>query len=113
MESIAKLRYLRISPRKVRLVADQIRGRKLEEALTILEYSLKGAAKPIEKTLKSAAANMLSSEKAQKINTDTIWIKAITVDEGPTAKRWRPRAMGRATRILKRTSHLRVVLASE
>ena len=113
MESKAKLRYLRISPRKVRLVADQIRGRKLEEALTILEYSLKGAAKPIEKTLKSAVSNMLNSEEAKKINTDSIWIKTITVDEGPTAKRWKPRAMGRATRILKRTSHLQVVLASE
>ena len=113
MESKAKLRYLRIAPRKMRLVADQVRGRKLEEALTILEYSLKGASQPIEKTLKSAAANMLNSEEAQKIDTDTIWIKTITVDEGPTAKRWRPRAMGRATRILKRTSHLVVTLASE
>lgn len=113
MESKARLSYLRISPRKVRLVADQIRGKKLEEALTILEYSLKGAAKPIEKTLKSAVSNMLNSEDAKKINTDSIWIKTITVDEGPTAKRWKPRAMGRATRIFKRTSHLQVVLSSE
>lgn len=97
----------------MRLVADQVRGRRLEEALTILEYSLKGAAKPIEKILKSAVSNMLIREEAKKIDTDKIWIKKITVDEGPTAKRWRPRAMGRATRILKRSSHLIVVLASE
>ncbi len=113
MESIAKLRYTRIAPRKMRLVADQVRGKRLEEALTILEYSLKAAAKPIEKTLKSALANMLSSEEAKNIDTDKIWIKSILVNEGPTAKRWRPRAMGRATRINKRTSHLEVVLSSD
>ncbi len=113
MESTAKLKFARIAPRKMRLVADLVRGRRLEEALTILEYSLKGAAKPIEKILKSAVSNMLIREEAKKIDTDKIWIKKITVDEGPTAKRWRPRAMGRATRILKRSSHLIVVLASE
>ena len=113
MESTAKLKYLHIAPRKMRLVADQVRGKRLEDALTVLEYSLKVASKPIEKTLKSAASNMLNREEAVKIDTDKIWIKKITVDEGPTAKRWRPRAMGRATRIHKRTSHLIVVLASE
>ena len=113
MESTAKLKFVRIAPRKMRLVADLVRGRRLEEALTILEYSLKGAAKPIEKILKSAVSNMLIREEAKKIDTDKIWIKKITVDEGPTAKRWRPRAMGRATRILKRSSHVIVILASE
>lgn len=113
MESVAKLKYVRISARKMRLVADQVRGKRLEDALTVLEYSLKGASKPLEKTLKSAASNMLNREEATKIDTDKIWIKKITVDEGPTAKRWRPRAMGRATKINKRTSHLVVVLASD
>jgi len=113
MESKAKLRYLRIAPRKMRLIADLIRGRRVEEALTILEYSLKGAAKPLEKTLRSAVSNMLISEEAKKIDTDKIWIKKIVVDEGPTAKRWMPRAMGRATRINKRSSHLVVILSSE
>ena len=113
MESVAKLKYVRISARKMRLVADQVRGKRLEDALTVLEYSLKGASKRLEKTLKSAASNMLNREEATKIDTDKIWIKKITVDEGPTAKRWRPRAMGRATKINKRTSHLVVVLASD
>jgi large subunit ribosomal protein L22 len=113
MESIAKLRYTRTAPRKMRLVADQVRGKRLEDALTILEYSLKGASKPIEKTLKSALANLMNRPEAKKIDTDKIFIKTITVDPGPTAKRWLPRAMGRATRILKRTSHLTVVLSVE
>ncbi len=110
MESKAILKYVRIAPRKMRLVADQVRGLKLDAALTILEYSLKGAAKPIEKTLKSSLANLMNKDEARKIKTDNIFIKTIKVDEGPTLKRFKPRAMGRATRILKRTSHLTVVL---
>jgi large subunit ribosomal protein L22 len=110
MESKAILKYIRIAPRKMRLVADQVRGRRVEEALVILEFSLKNAAKPLEKTLKSALSNMLSQEEAKKLDTDKIYIKTITVDEGPTGKRWLPRAMGRATRINKRTSHLTITL---
>ena len=110
MESIAKLRYIRISPRKMRLVADQIRGKRVEEALTILEYSLKRGARFIEKTLKSALANLMNREDAKRVDTDKIFIESIIVDEGPTAKRWIPRAMGRATRIRKRTSHLTITL---
>ena len=111
MESVTKLKYVHIAPRKMRLVADQIKGKKVEEALTILEYSLKYGAKLIEKSLKSALANLMNREDAKKINTDDIYIKKITVDEGPTAKRWLPRAMGRATRINKRTSHLTITIA--
>jgi large subunit ribosomal protein L22 len=111
MESKAVLKYVRIAPRKMRLVADQVRGKRVEEALVILEFSLKNAAKPLEKTLKSALANMLIREEAKKMDTDKIYIKTITVDEGPTGKRWLPRAMGRATRINKRTSHLTITLS--
>ena len=113
MESKAKLKYLRIAPQKMRLVADLVRGKKLNEALTILEFSLKKAAKPIEKTLKSSLANMMNAKDAGKIDSDDIYIKIIKVDEGPTMKRFMPRAMGRASRINKRTSHLTVVLAVE
>lgn len=112
MESTAKLKFLRIAPRKMRLVADQVRGLKLDQALTILEYSLKNASIPIAKTLRSSLANLMNKEDSGKINTDEIFIKTIKVDEGPTLKRFKPRAMGRATRILKRTSHLTVVLDS-
>lgn len=104
---------MRIAPRKMRLVADQIRGRRVDQALTVLEYSLKGSAKPIEKTLRSALANLMNKDEAKKVNTNDIYIKSITVDEGPTLKRFMPRAMGRASSILKRTSHLTIVLATD
>jgi large subunit ribosomal protein L22 len=110
MESKAILKYIRISPRKVRLVADLVRGKRVEEALSILEYSLKGASLPVEKTIRSALANLMNKEEAKKLDTDSIVISSIVVNEGPVAKRFRPRAMGRATRILKRTSHLTVTL---
>jgi large subunit ribosomal protein L22 len=113
MESIATLKYLRVAPRKMRLVADQIRGKQVNEALVILEYSLKNASIPIEKTLRSSLSNMMNKEEASKIDSDSIFVKTIKVDEGPTLKRFKPRAQGRATRINKRTSHLTVVLASE
>jgi len=113
MESIAILKYLRVAPRKMRLVADQIRGKRVNEALVILEYSLKNASVPIEKTLRSSLANMMDKKEASKIDSENIIVKTIKVDEGPTLKRFKPRAQGRATRINKRTSHLTVVLASE
>jgi large subunit ribosomal protein L22 len=97
----------------MRLVADQVRGRNLNEALTVLEYSLKNAARPLEKTLRSALANMMIQPEAKKIDTNSIYIKWITVDEGPTMKRFLPRAMGRATPILKRSCHLTVILSTE
>lgn len=111
MESTAKLKYIRIAPRKVRLVADQVRGKRVEEALNILGYSLKSASEPIEKTLRSALANLMNQKEAKKVDTAKIFVRSITVNEGPTAKRFLPRAMGRATRILKRTSHLTVILS--
>jgi large subunit ribosomal protein L22 len=110
MEVRAVGKYLRVSPHKVRLVADLVRGKKVDEALTILKFLPKKSGRLINKTLRSAVAN---AESTQSIDVDTLFIKTILVDEGPRLKRWRPRAMGRATRIIKRTSHITMVLAEE
>jgi large subunit ribosomal protein L22 len=110
MEVRAVGKYLRISPYKVRLVADLVRGKKVDEALTILKFLPKKSGRLINKTLRSALAN---AENARTIDVDTLFIKLLLVDEGPKLKRWRPRAMGRATRILKRTSHITMVLAEK
>ena len=103
----ATLRYLRMSPRKVRLVVDLIRGRSVDEALNLLAFSRKGAARPVAKLLQSAVAN---ADYAGEYDVDRLRVKTAYVDEGPTWRRWLPRAMGRATRIRKRTSHVTVEL---
>ena len=103
----ATLRRLRMAPRKVRLVADVIRGKKVEDALNILNFSPKAAAKPLAKVLKSAVAN---ADVKGGYDLDRLIVKTATVDEGPTWRRWLPRAMGRATRIRKRTSHVTLIL---
>jgi len=102
MPAIAKLRYLKIAPRKVRLVADLIRGKSIEEAQTILNFTLKKAAQPLLKLLKSAIAN--AKEK------DNLYISKIVVDEGPKYKRWMPRARGQAFEIQKKSSHVTILL---
>lgn len=107
MEVKAKLRFLKISPRKVRLVVDMIRGLPVNQALDQLSFLNKGSALPISKLLKSAMAN---AEHNNKLDKDNLFIKKITVDEGPTLKRWRPRAFGRAGMIRKRASHVTLVL---
>lgn len=107
MEVKAITRYVRIAPRKARLVTDLIKGKPVEEALTILRFVPKKAARLVDKTLRSAVAN---AEQNPNIDVDTLYIKRIFVDGGPTMKRWRPRAMGRATKIIKRTSHITVIL---
>lgn len=108
----ARLRGFRISARKARLVADQIRGRRVEEALALLSLSPKKAAKPIAKLLRSALANAEQRNERDKagIDVDNLVVKSITVDEGPSMWRIRPRAHGRATWIQKRTSHITVEL---
>jgi ribosomal protein L22 len=103
----ASARYLRASPRKVRLVADQVRGLTVPEARTLLDFSPRGAARDIGKLVASAAAN---AENNHDLVADDLRIAEIRVDQGPTLKRWRPRARGRATRIDKRTSHVSVAL---
>lgn len=110
MEVAAKLRYSRISPQKARLVADQVRGLPIGRALQILEFSPKRAAKIIKKVLDSAIANAEHNEGA---DIDELKVSRIFVDEGPTLKRIRPRAKGRADRIMKRTSHITVMVGDE
>ena len=103
----ASARYVRIAPRKARLIADQVRGMHIESARALLQFSPRGAAHPIHKLINSAAAN---AENNHDLVGDEMRIATITVDEGPTLRRFRPRAMGRATPINKRTSHIRVAL---
>jgi large subunit ribosomal protein L22 len=101
-------RYVKVSPRKARLVIDMIRGRYVAEALDILRSSPKGIAKTIERIVRTAVANAENNEDIA--NIDTLVIAEAYVDQGPTAKRFRPRAMGRAYRLRKRTSHITVIL---
>lgn len=107
MPVIAKLRYLRIAPRKVRLVADSIRGKSAEEAQTILRFTIKKAGQPLLKLLKQALANARNNFQLDETN---LYISKITVDEGPKYKRWRARARGRAAAIQKKTSHVTLIL---
>ena len=107
MQVSAKLRHLRISPRKVRLIADQIRGMRAVPAVHQLEVSAKGASLPLMKLLKSAMAN---AQHNLNLTEESLRIKTITVNEGPTLGRFRPRAFGRAAKIRKRTSHVSLVL---
>jgi large subunit ribosomal protein L22 len=107
MEAVARARYIRISPRKARLVADLIRGKSAQQATNILTFTQKAAARIIKKVLQSAIAN---AENKGDIDVDTLYVKRIFVDQGPTQKRYRPRAMGRATLIQKKTSHITIVL---
>lgn len=107
MKVSAKLRYLRIAPRKVRLVADLIRGKSVEEAQTILNFTTKKAAQVLLKLLKSAIANAKTNFQLEEKN---LYISKILVDEGPKYKRWMPRARGMATPIQKKTSHVTIVL---
>ena len=110
MEVRARLRFVRIAPRKARLVADLIRGKGSEEALNILTFTRKAAAKILVKLLKSAIAN---ATQKKTVDIDRLYIKRIAVDQGPTMKRFQPRALGRATTIRKRTSHITIVLDEE
>jgi ribosomal protein L22 len=103
----ASARYVRIAPRKARLIADQVRGLHIEKARALLQFSPRGAAHDIHKLIDSAAAN---AENNHDLIGDEMRISSITVDEGPTLRRFRPRALGRATPINKRTSHIAVAL---
>ena len=110
MEAKAKARFVRISPRKARIVASLVRGKDVGEALDILTFTRRSAALPLKKLIESAVANAKQASSA--VDVDSLFVKAITVDMGPTRhmRRWRPRAMGRATRITKGMSHMNVVL---
>ncbi|MGZ8675990.1 MAG: 50S ribosomal protein L22 [Solirubrobacterales bacterium] len=106
----ASARYVRIAPRKARLVADQVRGLQIEEARALLRFSPRHAARDIGKLIDSAASN---AENNFELVSDEMRVAEITVDEGPTLRRYRPRALGRATTINKRTSHISVALTPE
>jgi large subunit ribosomal protein L22 len=106
----AKARYIRISARKVRVVADQIRGKGFEEAEALLSFSPRGASVPVLKLLRSAGAN---AENNLDLDPEDMLISRITVDEGPTMRRYRPRARGRATRIEKRSCHITLALTPD
>lgn len=107
MEARAVARYVRVSPRKARLVVDMIRGKSADEAATILRFTPKGAAEIVGKVLASAVAN---AEHNLKIRSETLFVSEAFVNEGPTLKRIRPRAMGRAFRVRKRSSHITIVV---
>jgi large subunit ribosomal protein L22 len=107
MEARAVARYVRVSPRKARLVVDLIRGKQVDDARAILKFSPRAAAEVVEKVLNSAVAN---AERNLHVKADELIVGSTFVDEGPTLKRIRPRAMGRAFRINKRTSHITVVV---
>ncbi|HEV7770071.1 MAG TPA: 50S ribosomal protein L22 [Solirubrobacterales bacterium] len=103
----ASARFVRVAPRKARLVADQVRGLHIESARALLQFSPRGAAEDIRKLIDSAASN---AENNHDLDAEEMRVTTITVDEGPTLKRFRPRAQGRATPIHKRTSHIAVAL---
>lgn len=107
MESKAIAKYVRIAPTKARLVAELIKGKPVDAALTLLKFVPKKGARLLSKVVHSALAN---AEQNPNIDVDTLYVKRVFVDGGPTMKRWRPRAMGRANRILKRSSHITVIL---
>ena len=107
MAAKASIKYTRMSPQKARLVVDLIRGKKVEDALNILSLTPKASARIVEKLLKSAVAN---SSQDSNVDVDTLYVDTIYVNQGTTLKRFRARAMGRAGKIQKKTSHITVVL---
>lgn len=109
MQSTASLRHARIAPRKVRVVANLIRGKKVDEAINTLMFVTRSPAALLKKLLISAIANA-EDKSGGGADTDNLVVRTITVDQAATIKRWRPRAMGRATRINKRTSHISITL---
>ena len=107
MESRASTRHVRIGPQKARLVVDLIRGKSVEDAIGVLEFNSRRASIVVAKTLKSAIAN---AESTHNVDVDTLYVKAAWVDGAQTQKRFLPRAHGRATRVIKRSSHITIVV---
>ena len=115
MEAKAIAKHIRMSPRKVRLVVDQIRGVSVNEAYSLLQFSKKAAAIPVQKTLKSAVANAQdkASRDGDSVDVDDLFVSQAFVDEGPTLRRWRAAAMGRAMPRRRRTSHITLVVEAK
>lgn len=111
MEKRTQARFIRLSPRKARVVIDVIRGKKVDEALDTLRFTNRAAAKPIMKVLESAVANMRNADTT--LDERSLVISRCWVDQGPAVRRWRPRAYGRATPVDKGTSHINLVLTDE
>jgi large subunit ribosomal protein L22 len=107
MEAKATAKYIRVSPRKMKFICDMVRGKELEEALAILKFSPQKGARELRKVVVSASAN---AENNFGMNKDKLYIAKVNANQGPTLKRFRPRAQGRAFQILKRTSHINVVV---
>src|SRR5512146_1127554 len=106
----ASLHFLRIAPRKVRLVANEVRGQKVGDALALLKFTSQAAAAPLSKLLRSAVAN--AEQKGGRVDVDALFVKTLTVDQGPKLRRFMARAMGRAYRVEKKTSHVYVELGT-
>ena len=109
MEATAHLRHLRMAPRKVSVVAALVRGKPVGDAIAILKFTRRAAALPVKKLIESAVANATDLSKGQ-VDIDRLVVKTISVDQGTSQRRYMPRAMGRATRVNKKSSHIHVVL---
>jgi large subunit ribosomal protein L22 len=112
MEARCVAKYLRVTPRKLRLVADLVRGKNVNDAISTLKFTPKAGARPALKAIQSAVANIVDRDQSREVNPDELVVRTIFVDEGPTLKRFLPRAMGRATPIRKRMSHLTVLVST-
>jgi len=112
MEARCVARWIRITPRKMRLVVDLVRGKSVNEAIGILKFTPRAGARPTLKAIQSAVANIVDRDDKREINPDELVVKRIFVDEGPTLRRFLPRAMGRATSLLKRSCHITVDVAT-
>ena len=112
MEARAVAKYVRMSPQKARRVIDLIRGVGVDKALNVLHYTHKAAAQPIEKTLRSAVANMLNNEDASKVDPENLIVKEAYVDQGFSFKRFRAASMGRAMRMKRPTCHITIVVSA-
>jgi large subunit ribosomal protein L22 len=112
MEARCVAKYLRVTPRKMRLVANIVRGKSVNEAIGLLKFTPRAGARPILKAIQSAVANVVNRDDKREVNPDTLVIKTILVDEGPSFRRYMPRAMGRATPIRKRMSRLAVTVST-
>ncbi len=115
MEAKAQARFVRVTPRKARRVVDVIRGKRVVEAIEVLRYAPQGAAEPVLKTLESAVANAryAADQEGVRFEEEDLFVTEAFADEGPTMKRIQPRAQGRANRILKRTSHITVIVGDK
>jgi large subunit ribosomal protein L22 len=113
MEARAVAHYIRMAPRKVRQVADMVRGRSVEEAINLLHFTPKRGSLPVEKVLRSAVANAMNKEENSKLEPEDLFIKTIYVDQGPTMRRYNPGPMGRANLIRKRFCHITVIVSDK